>query len=75
MWEVFGVGTQLNELIQWSPDMTKDLRGGGSLFVEIRYRHEACAVCHQGALSLLLATKMLIHVPACNNPPLPVCFM
>ena len=29
MWEVFGVGTQLNELIQWSPDMTKDLRGGG----------------------------------------------
>ena len=39
------------------------------VYAENRYSHEACTVCHQGALpiesALRMAAKMLIHVQAC----------
>ena len=51
------------------------LGGGGknSLYADIPYRHEACSVCHQGALPLqsaLLPTccqnaLLIIHVQVC----------
>ena len=51
-------------------------------YAEIRYRREACSVCHQGALPLESALSLLptgrqnAHPPAgvCHNLPHPACF-